>query len=161
MVALRLKIDFGNKGLLGPGKVRLLELIQKHGSIRGAAAAMDMSYRRAWLLLKELENIMGAPAIAPETGGAKGGGTTLTELGHKLVDKIPLHGTGALTDVFVLPDRYTADLLGLAALLGIVAVSALTYRVIERPGQRYFSALAARLMARQRRRTGDPGQILA
>src|SRR5690349_1825005 len=86
MVALRLKIDFGNKGLLGPGKVRLLELIQKHGSIRGAAAAMDMSYRRAWLLLKELENIMGAPAIAPETGGAKGGGTTLTELGHKLVD---------------------------------------------------------------------------
>jgi peptidoglycan/LPS O-acetylase OafA/YrhL len=82
-------------------------------------------------------------------------------LGHKLVDEIPLHGTGALTDVFVLPDRYTADLLGLAALLGIVAVSALTYRVIERPGQRYFSALAARLMARQRRRTRDPGQILA
>ena len=86
MAALRVKIDFGNKGLLGPGKVRLLELIQKHGSIRSAAAAMDMSYRRAWLLLKELENIMGAPAIAPETGGAKGGGTTLTELGRTLVD---------------------------------------------------------------------------
>jgi peptidoglycan/LPS O-acetylase OafA/YrhL len=82
-------------------------------------------------------------------------------LGHKLVDEIPLHGTGALTDVFVLPDRYAADLLGLAALLGIVGISALTYRVIERPGQRYFSGLAARLMARQRRRAGDPGEILA
>jgi len=81
-------------------------------------------------------------------------------LGHPLVDKIPLHGTGALTDVFVLPDRYAADLLGLAALLGIVAVSALTYRFIERPGQRAFSGLAARFLSR-RRRARDEGEILA
>lgn len=82
-------------------------------------------------------------------------------LGHKLVGEIPLHGTGALSDVFVLPDRYAADLLGLAALLGIIAVSALTYRVIERPGQRYFNGLAARLLVRRRPDTGDTGEILA
>ena len=71
----------------GPGKVRLLELIEAHGSIRSAAAAMNMSYRHAWLLLQAVEDTFGAPVISTATGGAKGGGAKLTELGRSLVAK--------------------------------------------------------------------------
>lgn len=87
MSRLRIKIDLGNNVVLGPGKVELLGLVDKYGSIRKAAAAMDMSYRRAWLLLKELETVLGAPAVTAETGGSKGGGTRLTELGRAIVER--------------------------------------------------------------------------
>ena len=87
MAHLTVKIALAEKGMIGPGKVQLLELIQKHGSIRAAAAAMNMSYRRAWLLIKEAEDIMGAPVIRAETGGAKGGGAILSEVGHAIIDR--------------------------------------------------------------------------
>jgi molybdate transport system regulatory protein len=63
----------------------LLELIDAHGSIRSAAAAMNMSYRHAWLLLQAVEDTFGAPVISTATGGAKGGGAKLTEFGRNLV----------------------------------------------------------------------------
>jgi molybdate transport system regulatory protein len=85
MARLTIRIDLGKAAAFGPGKARLLELIAEKGSIRAAAAAMDMSYRRAWLLLHEMEAIMGAPAIAAATGGLHGGGASLTELGHNLL----------------------------------------------------------------------------
>jgi molybdate transport system regulatory protein len=85
MARLTIRIDLGDETAFGPGKARLLELIAQQGSIRGAATAMGMSYRRAWLLLQDIEAAMGAPVIAAETGGVKGGGTTLTELGRAVV----------------------------------------------------------------------------
>jgi molybdate transport system regulatory protein len=85
MARLTIRIDLGTESALGPGKARLLELVEQKGSIRGAAAAMDMSYRRAWLLLQDIEATMGAPVIAAETGGVRGGGTSLTELGKAVV----------------------------------------------------------------------------
>jgi molybdate transport system regulatory protein len=85
MARLTIRIDLDDETALGPGKARLLELIDAEGSIRGAASAMGMSYRRAWLLVKDIEAAIGAPVIAAETGGLKGGGTTLTELGRSVV----------------------------------------------------------------------------
>ena len=87
MARLSIRIDLGNETPLGPGKARLLELVDAEGSIRGAAAAMGMSYRRAWLLLQDIEATMGAPVIAAETGGLKGGGTSLTKLGRAVLDQ--------------------------------------------------------------------------
>lgn len=87
MARLSIRIDFGNETAFGPGKAQLLELIGEKGSIRSAAAAMDMSYRRAWLLIQEIEAAVGGPAIAAETGGARGGGSTLTPLGRMIVDR--------------------------------------------------------------------------
>jgi molybdate transport system regulatory protein len=46
---------------------------------------MGMSYRRAWLLVKDIEAAMGAPVIAAETGGLKGGGAALTDLGRNVL----------------------------------------------------------------------------
>jgi molybdate transport system regulatory protein len=81
MVRLTVRIDLGESASIGPGKAKLLEKIAEAGSIRGAAATMGMSYRRAWLLVQELEEIMGAPVVTAATGGAKGGGASLTKLG--------------------------------------------------------------------------------
>src|SRR6185503_14968077 len=85
MARLSIRIDFEGSESFGPGKVRLLELIEQHGSIRSAAAAMNMSYRHAWLLLQAVEDTFGAPVMTTATGGAKGGGAKLTELGKSII----------------------------------------------------------------------------
>ena len=85
MTRLSIRIDFEGSEAFGPGKARLLELIEEQGSIRGAAAAMNMSYRHAWLLLQAVEDTFGAPVINTATGGAKGGGAKLTDLGRTIL----------------------------------------------------------------------------
>jgi len=85
MASLFLRVRFAPSGQFGPGKAELLEKVRDTGSIRKAAAAMKMSYRRAWLLLAEMDEMFGAPVVATTTGGAKGGGASLTRLGATLV----------------------------------------------------------------------------
>jgi molybdate transport system regulatory protein len=84
MARLTIRIDFEHGDQLGPGKVRLLELVSETGSIRKAAAQMKMSYRKAWLLLQALEKTFREPLVATETGGRAGGGAKLTPLGVRV-----------------------------------------------------------------------------
>lgn len=72
---------------LGPGKIELLELIDRHGSISEAARAMDMSYRRAWLLVAELNQGFHHPVVAARTGGKGGGHAGLTDFGRELLGR--------------------------------------------------------------------------
>jgi molybdate transport system regulatory protein len=86
MARLSIRIDFEPSGsALGPGMAELLDRIARLGSIRKAAASMEMSYRKAWLLLQGMQKTFGAPVVATETGGASGGGARLTELGTRLL----------------------------------------------------------------------------
>ena len=86
MARLSIRIDFEPSGsALGPGMAELLERISRLGSIRKAAASMEMSYRKAWLLLQDMNKTFGAPVVATETGGSSGGGAQLTELGTRLL----------------------------------------------------------------------------
>jgi molybdate transport system regulatory protein len=85
MTRLTIRIDFDDGSAIGPGKVKLLEQLDETGSIRKAAAAMKMSYRRAWLLLQALEETFGAPVATTVTGGKAGGGARLSPLGRVLV----------------------------------------------------------------------------
>ncbi|HEY7978791.1 MAG TPA: LysR family transcriptional regulator [Rhizomicrobium sp.] len=80
-----IRVDFEPGHALGPGKIHLLEQIQATGSIRGAASAMKMSYRRAWLLIQATEKTFGVPLVAAATGGRRGGGASLTTLGKRVV----------------------------------------------------------------------------
>lgn len=80
-----LRIEFGPEQRIGPGKVHLLELVAQTGSISAAAREMDMSYRRAWLLIDEMNHMFKEPVIAAVTGGAHGGGAQLTELGETVI----------------------------------------------------------------------------
>ena len=85
MPRLTLRIDFDEARALGPGKIKLLELIDSLGSIAAAGRRMGMSYRRAWLLVDSLNRCFRLPLVASQTGGPRGGGASLTELGHHVV----------------------------------------------------------------------------
>jgi molybdate transport system regulatory protein len=84
MARLTIRIDLAG-GSIGPGKIGLLEQVAATGSIRKAASAMKMSYRRAWLLLQSLEACFGAKLVDTETGGRRGGGARLSALGTRVV----------------------------------------------------------------------------
>jgi molybdate transport system regulatory protein len=83
--SLSVRIDLDPEGRIGPGKIALLENIDRHGSISAAGRAMDMSYKRAWDLVDEINRICRHAAVARQTGGRNGGGAILTPFGLSLV----------------------------------------------------------------------------
>jgi molybdate transport system regulatory protein len=82
---LTVRIDFDGARAIGPGKIKLLELIDAVGSISAAGRRMNMSYRRAWLLVDSLNRCFRQPLVAAQHGGAHGGGARLTEAGVAVV----------------------------------------------------------------------------
>ncbi|HMK84993.1 MAG TPA: LysR family transcriptional regulator [Steroidobacteraceae bacterium] len=79
-------MDFGPRCSIGIGKVELLEGIARTGSLSQAARQMRMSYRRAWLLLADLNTSFDEPVARTTTGGSGGGGAVLTPFGKRLVE---------------------------------------------------------------------------
>jgi len=81
----RLRVMRGNEIALGPGRVDLLELIEKTGSLRSAAQAMGISYMRAWNLIRYTNQCLSKPAIKTVRGGKTGGGARLTDSGKEII----------------------------------------------------------------------------
>ena len=81
----RLRITVGELIAIGPGKIALLEAIEQTGSITAAAKSMEMSYRRAWMLLDALNGALKRPAVDSAKGGQHGGGSALTDVGRQLL----------------------------------------------------------------------------
>lgn len=98
---IRLRIDFGSKASIGPGKVALLEHIDRVGSLSQAARELGLSYRRAWLLLDDLNHSFTRPVALASVGGVGGGGVQLTQFAKELiaayreVERAALEGTRA------------------------------------------------------------------
>ena len=84
---LTLRLDFGDTVRLGPGKVRLLELIGERGSISAAGRAMAMSYRRAWLLVDSLNQAFAQPVVATRPGGKADNRAELTPFGREVISR--------------------------------------------------------------------------
>lgn len=82
---LSIRIDLTSGDRIGPGKVALLEAIQSTGSISAGARALGMSYRRAWLLVEDVNHALREPAVTAETGGHSGGGAVLTPVGKRVI----------------------------------------------------------------------------
>ncbi len=82
---LSIRIDLSGGGRVGPGKIALLEEIDRSGSISAAGRAMKMSYRRAWQLVEDLNRNFGSPVVETAAGGVGGGGARLTNAGMTLV----------------------------------------------------------------------------
>jgi molybdate transport system regulatory protein len=89
MAAIRLtvRVDFGADRALGPGKIRLLEAVKSLGSISQAGRSLEMSYRRAWLLIDDMNRCFREPVVTAQPGGARGGGAALTAFGERLIRK--------------------------------------------------------------------------
>ena len=85
--SLSVRIDLDTDGRIGPGKIQLLENIRSCGSISAAGRAMNMSYKRAWDLVEEINRICRRTAVERQTGGRNGGGAMLTPFGLSLVSR--------------------------------------------------------------------------
>jgi molybdate transport system regulatory protein len=83
----RIRILLGSAIAMGPGKADLLVAIERTGSISAAAREMDMSYRRAWLLVDALNRCFQEPLVATATGGQGGGGAQVTEFGRMVLQR--------------------------------------------------------------------------
>ena len=84
---LWIKLSLPGIGQAGPGKMELLRQIDEHESIAAAARAMNMSYRRAWLLIDEMNKLFDEPVVAKWQGGKSRGGASLTDFGRSLLEK--------------------------------------------------------------------------
>src|SRR5262249_59467842 len=92
---LSIRIDLASGDRIGPGKIALLEAIRSTGSISAGARLLGMSYRRAWLLVEEINHALREPAVTAETGGPRGGGAPPTPGGERVVRLLPAPVTQA------------------------------------------------------------------
>ncbi len=86
-VHLTLRVMTGEGRFLGPGRIELLELVGKLGSINKAAAQMKMSYKKAWSLIHQMNEMCREPLVTSKSGGEEGGGTVLTAYGEQVIQK--------------------------------------------------------------------------
>src|SRR5919205_1215208 len=101
-ISLRLRIDVDHEAAIGPGKIALLEAIVETGSISAAARKLGMSYRRAWLLVEDINGRLRTPAVTRAKGGTHGGSSELTDAGRRLIAlyrKLEAAASGADADM--------------------------------------------------------------
>lgn len=81
----RVRLQIKQGAALGPGKAALLEALERTGSISAAGRELEMSYRRAWLLIHSVNQAYQEPLVEASKGGAGGGGAQLTPLGREVL----------------------------------------------------------------------------
>ena len=81
----RLYIECDSGHFFGPGKAELLERIEKTGSLSEAAKQMEMSYKKAWEMVSELNEQSAMPMVILKSGGEKGGGSVITDEAKELL----------------------------------------------------------------------------
>ena len=81
----RLRVLAGKTIVLGPGKADLLDAIDREGELRAAARRLEMSYMRAWTLVREMNRAFGRPLVETARGGKVHGTAGLTLLGRKVL----------------------------------------------------------------------------
>ncbi|MCC5613110.1 LysR family transcriptional regulator [Nostoc sp. CHAB 5834] len=108
---LRLRLLLGGSAMLGPGKAELLEHIRDTGSISAAGRRMEMSYKRAWMLVDTMNAMFRDPLVDSARGGAGGGGARLTAAGTQVLARYRAIEAAAAR-------AGAADIAALAALLG-------------------------------------------
>lgn len=86
-ISARFWLTGQDESYVGIGRITLLEKIEQLGSINAAAKDMQMSYKKAWRLIEEMNQFFDEPLVVKEQGGKSGGGTRLTEKGRRLVEE--------------------------------------------------------------------------
>ena len=85
--SFKIWLEINGKPLIGKGGIRILQAIEKEGSISKAAKSLGMSYRYVWGYLTKMEDVFGEPVVKTRVGGVEGGGAKLTKTGRWLVNE--------------------------------------------------------------------------
>jgi molybdate transport system regulatory protein len=106
---LRMRVDLARGCSVGPGKVSLLEAIDREGSLSVAARSIGLSYRRAWNLLADLNRSFADPVVETAVGGTSGGGARVTDFGRALVKAFRALERGAVRLAATRMKRFSAS----------------------------------------------------
>jgi len=92
ILKLRYKLWIKKDGekVFGDGPLDILHRVERTGSLRQAAAEINMSYSQAWNLMKDLEKRLGFNLLKRKVGGEKGGGSEITEEARELMMKFKI-----------------------------------------------------------------------
>lgn len=86
-VKSRIWIEVDDAPFLGYGRVMLLKEVDKSHSMSAAAKSLNMSYKKAWRLLNEINDAAKKPILEKKIGGKHGGGTCITPYGKDLIQR--------------------------------------------------------------------------
>ncbi len=84
-IKFRIWVDHKETPYLGIGRIVLLEKILEYGSITRGAEAINMSYRKAWQLVENMNATANSPLVEKRLGGKKGSGATVTSEGKRVI----------------------------------------------------------------------------
>ncbi|MDR1620614.1 MAG: LysR family transcriptional regulator [Clostridiales bacterium] len=107
VLSVRLFCD--NEKSFGPGIAELLRRVREKGSLRAAAASMNMAYSKAWRIAHEMEQALGYPILVSTTGGKNGGGAILTDEGEALFSAYQAYVNALQADAERLFQEYFAQ----------------------------------------------------
>ena len=86
-VRTKMWLEIDGQRLIGEGRAQILRRIQEAGSINAAAIQMNISYRKAWSMVKDMEDVLKQPLVDKTRGGLKGGTTKLTPVAIELLEQ--------------------------------------------------------------------------
>lgn len=87
-VKVKFWIEKKGVSILGPGRMAILEAIDRTGSLTEATKECNISFRKGWKLITEINEQLEQPVVISERGGTGGGGkTSLTEYGKNLIQQ--------------------------------------------------------------------------
>lgn len=81
----RFGVDLASDSFLGDTRIRLLEAIERCGSISQAAKEVPLSYKAAWDAIDAMNNLAEQSLVERAVGGRNGGGTRVTEYGRRVI----------------------------------------------------------------------------
>lgn len=80
-----LQLRKGSDSRVGAERIRLLDAIDKRGSITAAAKDLDLSYKGAWDAVQALNNLFERPLVVAHPGGRAGGAAVVTPAGQAVI----------------------------------------------------------------------------
>jgi molybdate transport system regulatory protein len=100
-------INSEGEKFMGIGVLWLLEGVDREGSLRAAAASMDISYSKAYSMVRNLERQLGIPVVNRKKGGASHDGASLTEFGRRFLQLYDVFQTEAKARLIEPFDTFT------------------------------------------------------
>lgn len=86
-IGFRMKVFVGDEAYLGKGPIDLLMAIDQEGSIAKAAKSTNLSYRKAWQLVENMNRMATQPLVEKKLGGNRGGGASVTPTGKAILSQ--------------------------------------------------------------------------